>query len=108
MKIHVKALIKYISPVYLTVSVLPCWNGGFCFAVEVLEKWFVSPNGEGCFFFPLAIDSITMIYRDTLKVNYVVNACPLGRQRITGKKCKKFEIPNSKGWQENMVLFFYE
>lgn len=49
-----------------------------------------------------------MIYRDTLKVNYVVNAGPLGRQRITGKKCKKFEIPNSKGWQENMVLFLYE
>lgn len=46
---------------------------------------------------PQAIESITMIYRDTLKVNYVVNACPLGQLRITGKKCKKFEIPNSKG-----------
>lgn len=46
---------------------------------------------------PQAIENITMIYRDTLKVNYVVNACPLGQLRITGKKCKKFEIPNSKG-----------
>lgn len=40
---------------------------------------------------------ITMIYRDTLKVNYVVNACPLGQLKNHRKKCKKFEIPNSKG-----------
>ena len=56
-----------------------------------------APLGAFFFPFPQAIESITMIYRDTLKVNYVVNACPLGQLRITGKKCKKFEIPNSKG-----------
>lgn len=67
-----------------------------------------APMGAFFFYSEQAIESITMIYRDTLKVNYVVNACPLGQLRITGKKCKKFEIPNSKGWQENMVLFFYE
>lgn len=57
-----------------------------------------APLGAFFFFFsPQAIESITMIYRDTLKVNYVVNACPLGQLRITGKKCEKFEIPNCKG-----------
>lgn len=67
------------------------------------------PHWVVCFFSsPQEIESIMMIYRDTLKVNYVVNACPLGHLRITRKKCKRLEIPNSKGWQENMVLFFYE
>ena len=45
---------------------------------------------------PQAIESITMIYRDTLKVNYVVNACPLGQLRITGKNAKSLKFPTAK------------
>lgn len=71
--------------------------GGFALLLKSWKSGLSVQLESAAFFFPLAIDSITMIYRDTLKVNYVVNACPLGRQRITGKKCKKFEIPNSKG-----------
>jgi hypothetical protein len=38
-----------------------------------------------------------MIYRDMLKVNYVVNACPLGQLRITGKKnAKSLKFPTVK------------
>lgn len=71
-----------------------CSGLGCCSLRKVGQE---APLGAFFFFFPQAIESITMIYRDTLKVNYVVNACPLGQLRITGKKCKKFEIPNSKG-----------
>lgn len=72
---------------------LRCWRLG-----KVGHKALWGDFFSFSFFFLLqAIESITMIYRDMLKVNYVVNACPLGQLRITGKKCKKFEIPNSKG-----------
>ena len=67
-------------------------------AADVWRKWDIKLCGEiFSFFFLQATESITMIYRDMLKVNYVVNACPMGQLRITRKKCKKFEIPNSEG-----------
>lgn len=93
-----KTLIKYIYFMHLTCRCCPAEMGGFALLLKCWKSGLsVQLESAAFFFFPLAIDSITMIYRDTLKVNYVVNACPSGRQRITGKKCKKFEIPNSKG-----------